>query len=122
MRERLFTVGLVVLVVGLTALGVNAFFAPEGAADGYGIAAGAPGWISATGLRDVSLAVAVLGVWRAHPIALRPLLLGVLVVPLGDVAVVLLAGSPLPAIAPHAIGAVGVAVLWWLAPRTTATT
>jgi hypothetical protein len=114
--HRLVTLGTIALAVGLLGLAAHATLDPLGASAVYGVpvdAAGAP-WVTASGLRDGVLGLAALVVLR-HRAALPAFLACTLLLPLSDVALSLMHGSGPLAAAPHATGAVGIAVLLGLA-------
>ena len=68
-------------------------------------------------LAAAMLAVAIAGVWWQRPSAMRPVLVGALIVPLGDIGVVASSGAPALSLTPHVVGAVGIAALYFLAPK-----
>ena len=112
-----------VLALGLFALGLGAFVAPSFSSVSYGVPTDASAWVMATGLRDVALGAMVVGLWWGARDALKWFLPGMMLVPLGDVVIVLLHGESIVGIAPHAAGTVYIALLswcsWrWSAPRT----
>ena len=104
---RLGTIG---LAVGLLGLGIGALALPEWSAQTYGVPAEQSTWVQATGMRDLVLGLVLLALLPS-PAALRRVLPLVIVLPLGDVALVLLAGQPLAATAPHVAGVLAIAVL-----------
>jgi hypothetical protein len=113
--DRLADLGTLALALGLLGLGVGALIAPEWSSQTYGVPAAEPTWVRATGMRDLILGLVLLAVRdRAARGRLLPLLL---LLPLADVALVLHAGQPLTAAAPHLGGVVGIAVLIGLARR-----
>lgn len=117
LHHGLVVLGTYVLAFGLLGLGVHATLDPAGASQGYGVpvdGAALP-WVTATGLRDVVLAAATVALLRWRPAALPPFLAASLLLPLGDIAIAARHGESLVAIAPHATGAVGMAVLLALA-------
>ena len=107
-----------VLIVGLLGLGLAAIALPGLSDVGYGVAGGTPAWVAATGRRDVALGVMAAGLlWRA-PSALRLFLPALAIIPLGDVAIVLIWGESLLGITPHALGALYIMGLWALARQS----
>ena len=98
------------LAAGLLGLGVGAMALPEWSAQTYGVPTDQVTWVQATGLRDLVLGLVILALLR-RPAALRRILPLVIVLPLGDVVLVLLAGKGLAATAPHAAGVLALAVL-----------
>jgi hypothetical protein len=117
LHHRLVVLGTLALGLGLLGLAVHAAISPALAAQGYGVpvTGDALPWVTAAGLRDGALALSTLAILRWQPRALPPLLVGVLVVPVGDVALAALHGGAALAVAPHALGTVGVGVLLALA-------
>ena len=102
--------GTVVLAIGLLGLGVGALVLPEWSAQTYGVPVEQGAWVQATGLRDLVLGLVLLALLPS-PTALRRILPLVILLPLGDVAIVLLDGQPLAATAPHAVGTLAIAIL-----------
>lgn len=98
------------LAVGLLGLGVGALVLPEWSAQTYGVPAEQVTWVQATGLRDLVMGLILLAL-LPNPAALRRIVPLVIVLPLGDVALVLLSGQPLSATAPHAAGVLAIGIL-----------
>ena len=111
LRSQLVTFGTLALAVGLLGLGVGALVAPEWSSQTYGVPTAQPTWVQATGMRDLILGLALLAL-RPYPDAQRRLLPILLLLPLADVVLVLLADHPLSTAAPHLGGVVGIGVLW----------
>lgn len=116
-QMELFRSGMVVLSLGLLGLGVAAIAFPELSSVGYGVQ-GEPAWVAATGLRDIALGLMAAGLLLRAPSALRVFLPTLILVPLGDVAFVLLWGDSVLGIAPHALGAIYITGLSMLASRS----
>ena len=114
-----FNVGCVCLSVGLLGLGVACMFAPEAAAQLYGIPADATGaWVQVAGLRDLGLGCTALALYCAQPSAMRVFAPTLLVIPVGDAALTFRYGSAFDALT-HLVGTVAIAVLAacaWLDP------
>lgn len=113
MLNKLVLFGAGLTGVLLLFLGVHCFVVPEIAAQGYGLPAGgdAGPWMQATGMRDIALGVAMLGVLWKHRAAI-PLLLGcVMILPISDAGVVIASGAPIEAAATHMVSGTGLAVL-----------
>ena len=109
-RALLARLGVIALGIGLLGLGAGAVLLPEWSAQTYGVPTAETTWVRATGVRDLILGLMTLAL-RPHPAALRRFLPLTLLLPLGDLVLVLLAGHPLSATAPHALGVVGIAVV-----------
>ena len=111
----LTVIGSCCLSFGLIALGVLSTLAPAFAAVTYGMPIGTgaseAGWVTATGMRDFGLGLSALLLLRERPAALPPFLVGVVLIPLADVAVTAAYGGGLLAAAPHVGGVVAVGVL-----------
>lgn len=110
LRSRITTLGTLALALGLLGLGAGALIAPEWSSQTYGVPTAEPTWVRATGTRDLLLGLALLTLHR-HPAAQRRLLPILLLLPLVDVVLVLLAGHPLVTAAPHIGGVLGIGVL-----------
>jgi phosphate/sulfate permease len=108
--NTLISFGTLALAIGLLGLGAGALVAPEWSSQTYGVPSEAPTWVRATGTRDLILGLALLAL-RPHPVAQRRLLPLILLLPLADLVLVLLAGHPVSAAAPHIGGVVGIGVL-----------
>ena len=106
-----------ILALGLLALGVGALVAPGFSSNSYGVPTEASAWVMATGLRDIALAGMIAGLWWGARDALKWVFPGMLLVPLGDVVIVLLEGESLVGIAPHAAGTAYIALLSWCSWR-----
>ncbi|MEL6345877.1 MAG: DUF4267 domain-containing protein [Myxococcota bacterium] len=115
MLQKLYTFGVIALSLGLLALGVGALLAPAASAQGYGVPTDAATWVRATGARDLILGLMTLTLWRNHPEALRYFIPLMLILPVADVILVLIAERPLIATLPHAAGTIGIGVLSILA-------
>ena len=103
--------------VGLLGLGGHAVLMPESASLSYGMPTPEAGWVAATGLRDIALGVMTLLLWFRAPQALKWFLAGLLLVPLGDILLVLLHGrGPLNTL-PHALGAGYITALLFASSR-----
>ena len=111
-------IGTLLLGIGLIGLGLGALLAPEASSEGYGVVSDDRVWIGATGLRDLVLGMITLVLRQRMPEALPYFLAPLILLPLGDVLLVLTASQPILHIAPHALGAIGIAVLAGLAWRT----
>eukprot|EP00808_Paulinella_micropora_P029735 g16012.t1 len=113
----LVVVGAHLLGLGLLALGVLCVVDAVLAADMFGIPLSSPAdvsWVLVAGLRDLSLGLIVCSLYFSpHRAALRAVLPGLLVVPIGDAALVLHNGEAglLPCLANHVLGGLGIAVL-----------
>jgi hypothetical protein len=105
--------GALLLSAGLGSLGVLSLISPGLASSTYGLPAGgvADSWVSATGLRDLGLAVSTLVLLRHAPDAISYYLWGVLVIPAGDAAIVVYSGGGSGVALPHLVGVVAVATL-----------
>jgi len=116
--------GTALLSMGLILLGLGALFLPEFSSEGYGVPSVDGTWVGATGLRDLALGLMTLILLLRQPSALRLFLPPLLVLPLGDIVLVLLAGKPLVNTAPHVMGTLAIGALsvlaWKEAKRTTA--
>jgi hypothetical protein len=99
------------LGLGLIGLGVGAVVLPEASSHGYGVPTQESTWVTAAGLRDVSLGLMALVFRARYPDVLRFFVPLMFPIPVGDVVLVLAAGQPLFSILPHAVGTVGIAVL-----------
>ena len=115
----LVRLGTLLLGIGLIGLGLGALVAPTASSEGYGVLSDDRVWIGATGLRDLVLGLTTLLLLHRAPSALRYFLLPLILLPLGDVALVITASQPLSHITPHALGALAIAVLAWLAWQDT---
>jgi hypothetical protein len=113
LRHRLAGFGTLALAVGLIGLGVGALLAPGWSSQTYGVPAVESTWVRATGMRDLILGLVLLAL-RSAPDVQRRLLPIILLLPVADVVLVLLAGHSLFSAAPHIAGAVGIAVLMGL--------
>jgi hypothetical protein len=113
MLNKLVLFGAGLTGVLLLFLGVHCFVVPEIAAQGYGLPAGgdAGPWMQATGMRDIALGVAMLGVLWKHRAAI-PLLVGCgMMLPISDAGGVIASGAPIEAAATHMVSGSGLAVL-----------
>ena len=105
-------VGSLFLAIGLATLGCFSVYAPEASSEGYGMSAGKDnGWIAVAGLRDISIAASTLGLLRRTPEALVSFLPGVLLIPLGDVAIASFYGDGLLTAMPHVYGVIAITIL-----------
>ena len=104
---------------GLIGLGLHAALMPGLASLSYGMPTLEPGWVAATGLRDVALGVMTFTLWFKRPDALRWFLPGLLLVPLGDIVLVLMHGGGLLSTLPHALGVGYIAALLFASTRET---
>lgn len=113
MLNKLVLIGTGLTGVLLLFLGLHCFVVPEIAAQGYGLpASGDAGpWMQATGMRDVALGVALLGVlWKQR--SAIPLILGcAMILPIADAGIVIASGAPILAAATHMVSGTGLAVL-----------
>ena len=110
----LTVIGAVALSAGLIILGILSTLAPAFAATTYGVpiaSATEAGWVTATGMRDFGIGVSSLLLLRECPAALPSFLVGVLLIPLADVAITAAYGGGLLAAAPHFGGVIAVGVL-----------
>lgn len=117
--KQLVTLGTILLGIALIGLGIHVLW-PNIASKGYGIPLeGAnPGYLIATGARDAVLGLMALALlWRHRP-ALPLFLSCLILLPLADVVIVLAHGNGLAGLAPHVLGALGLAVLAGLAWKT----
>ena len=107
----LTVVGAVALSAGLIILGILSTLAPAFAATTYGMPSSEAGWVTATGMRDFGIGLSALLLLRNQPAALPSFLVGVLLIPLADVAITAAYGDGLLAAAPHFGGVIAVGVL-----------
>ena len=110
----LTVIGAVALSAGLIMLGILSSLAPAFAATTYGMkitSATEAGWVTATGMRDFGIGLSSLLLLRNQPAALPSFLVGVLLIPLADVAITAAYGGGLLAAAPHFGGVIAVGVL-----------
>ena len=110
----LTVIGSVALSAGLIILGILSTLSPAFAATTYGMpiaTSSEAGWVTATGMRDFGIGLSSLLLLRECPAALPSFLVGVLLIPLADVAVTAAYGGGLLAAAPHFGGVIAVGVL-----------
>ena len=111
----LTVIGTVALSAGLIILGILSTITPAFAATTYGLpiaSATEAGWVTATGMRDFGIGLSSLLLLRECPAALPSFLVGVVLIPLADVAVTATyGGGGLLAAAPHFGGVIAVGVL-----------
>ena len=107
----LTVIGSVALSAGLIILGILSTLAPAFAATTYGMPSSEAGWVTATGMRDFGIGLSALLLLRECPAALPSFLVGVVLIPLADVAVTAAYGGGLLAAAPHFGGVIAVGVL-----------
>ena len=110
----LTVIGAVALSAGLIILGILSTITPAFAATTYGMpitSASEAGWVTATGMRDFGIGLSALLLLRECPAALPSFLVGVVLIPLADVAITAAYGGGLLAAAPHLGGVIAVGVL-----------
>jgi hypothetical protein len=120
-------IGVLCLSLGLMMLGILSVFLPMMAAESYGLPLsttpssaldGQLGWVGATGLRDFAIGVSMLMLLKKCPLALPVVMPSMLLIPVGDVSMVLFFGTASSTVeerlifaVPHLFGVVALAVL-----------
>jgi hypothetical protein len=115
MLDRVITVGIFLLSLGLCGLAIHAIFFPGMASLGYGVGVKGEGvpWVIAAGVRDGVLGIVAMTMLLDRR-SLSGFLGAMLLVPLADVVIAFQYGTGIQSILPHALGFVGIAVLWVL--------
>lgn len=107
-------VGTLLVGLGLIGIGLGALVFPGASSLGYGVPSTDTTWVAATGLRDLTLGLLLVALRIRHPQAVRLSLSILLILPIGDAALVLVAGKSLASTLPHVLGAAFCAgLLWW---------
>lgn len=104
--------GMILMGLALIGLALSTFFSPYSSSISYGVPAQAVGfsWVQATGLRDGVLGLYTLYLSRSMRNTI-PFLGCMLLLPLGDVIIVLLAQQGWIAALPHLVGTVAIGIL-----------
>ena len=107
---------LVLVGLGLVGLGLQAMVAPGTASGAFGVPSEDGAWVAAAGLRDIALGAMTFALIAWQPRGLLVFLPAMVLVPLGDILIVLIWGESVMGIAPHVFGAVAlgsISVLAW---------
>lgn len=113
MNHPIVTWGSILTGVGLIILGLHVL-ATDFAATGYGVSpldANGKAYLLAAGARDLALGMTTLYLLKCNRSALAAYFFCMLTIPIADTMIVLGYGNAIWKIWPHAIGAVGIAVI-----------
>ncbi len=107
----------VVVGLGLLGFGVQALVAPAAASAAFGIPSQDAAWVAIAGLRDVGLGAMTFALLVWQPRGLRVFLPAMVLVPLGDILIVLRWGESVMGIAPHLLGVAALGAISFVAWR-----